>query len=339
VHNQGLEIFLAAQDIEGLKEHFDSERFRFVPLTSRNRFQRLLFEFPSIIKKHGIDLAHFQYVAPPIKRCRYIVTIHDLLFKDFPYEFPSTWRQQKELLFRRAARQADILTTVSSYSAHAIERHFGIDKKMIVMTPNAVDDEFFQDHGKDESKDYISAKYGVNDFVLYVARVEPRKNHELLISAFNELRLHERGLSLVLIGQKSIPSAMLDAAFNKLPAAVKGKIHWLEKVPPADLVHFFNAARLFVYPSKAEGFGIPPLEAAALQTPVLCSFATAMKDFDFFGEGLFDPADETTFRQKLGERLVYPPSHDELLNIAQAVREKYNWETSAERLLQAITNV
>ena len=117
---------------------------------------------------------------------------------------------------------------------------------------------------------------------------------------------------------------------------MKEKIHWLEKIPQSDLIHFYNAARLFVYPSKAEGFGIPPLEAAALQTPVLCSSITAMKDFDFFGKGLFDPVDESGFRNKLEERLFGPSSRDDLLNISQAIMRKYNWKTSVERLLQSI---
>jgi glycosyltransferase involved in cell wall biosynthesis len=65
--------------------------------------------------------------------------------------------------------------------------------------------------------------------------------------------------------------------------------YWIEQVEQADLNNFYLASRLFVYPSKAEGFGIPPLEAAGFHCPVLCSNATAMKDFDFFEPHIFNP--------------------------------------------------
>jgi len=339
VKNEELEIFLAARDIQGLKQYFKDERFRFIALNSAGRFHRLLFELPSIIRKHEIDFAHFQYIVPPIKRCRYIVTIHDLLFKDFPGEFPYAYRQQKDFLFKRAARKADILTTVSSYSAKAIERHYRIPANKIIKTPNAVDPEFFELHDKSESKSYIRSRYGIENFLLYVSRLEPRKNHELLIRSFHELRLNEQGLGLVFIGQESISSPKLESILGKLPVAAKERIHWLEKIPPGDLVHFYNAARIFLYPSRAEGFGIPSLEAAALQTPVLCSNATAMKDFDFFGESLFDPSDEQGFRKKLMERLISPQSKEELSAISQVIRKKYCWKYSADQLFQSIMRI
>jgi hypothetical protein len=159
VQHEELEIFLAAHDIEGLKSKFPNPQFQFVALNSASRFQRLLFEFPRIIKSLGIDFAHFQYIVPPIKRCRYIVTIHDLLFKDFPGEFPLAYRWQKNFLFRKAAARADILTTVSDYSANVIEKYYRYRKQNIIMTPNAVSEEFFKERVKQDSVKYINKKY------------------------------------------------------------------------------------------------------------------------------------------------------------------------------------
>ena len=188
---EALEIYLAAHNIEKLKEHFIDGRFHFIQLKTTNRYQRLLFEFPSIIKKHRIDYAHFQYIVPPVKSCRYIVTIHDMLFRDFPAEFPSAYRFQKNLLFKRAAREADILTTVSNYSARSLEQHYGIPKNKVILTPNAVPARFFEDHNKLNSQRVILSEYGIENFLLYVARIEPRKNHELLIRAFRDLNVED----------------------------------------------------------------------------------------------------------------------------------------------------
>ena len=103
------------------------------------------------------------------------------------------------------------------------------------------------------------------------------------------------------------------------------------------MLHWYNAASLFVFPSKAEGFGIPPLEAAALKTPVLCSGTTAMKDFDFFGESIFDPSDETGFKSKLEVMLNRPPNVDSLSAISREVADRYNWKIGAGVLFTAIT--
>jgi glycosyltransferase involved in cell wall biosynthesis len=158
----------------------------------------------------------------------------------------------------------------------------------------------------------------------------------MLIRAFRDLQLHQ-DYHLVFIGQESLSSPQLDFVLNELPEEVKERIHWLENISPGHLLHFYNAARLFVFPSKAEGFGIPPLEAAALKTPVLCSGTTAMHDFEFFGEDLFDPLNEREFRNKLQARLTNPPIPDRLSAISRTIAERYSWKTAAEELFKAIT--
>jgi len=104
-------------------------------------------------------------------------------------------------------------------------------------------------------------------------------------------------------------------------------------IDDGDLLQIYRAATLFVYPSKAEGFGIPPLEAAALQIPVLCSNTSAMKDFAFFGPCHFDPYDFSSFKQLLRSILENPPTTAFLAEIATIVRREYSWSHSAEKLV------
>ena len=91
---------------------------------------------------HNIDYAHFQYVIPPIKKCKYIVTIHDVLFLDFPQYFPFLYRLKNNLLFKYSAKKSDIVLTVSQYSKERIEMHFNINDVKII--PNAVDLTYFE---------------------------------------------------------------------------------------------------------------------------------------------------------------------------------------------------
>lgn len=90
---QDIEFFFVASNIGKIKRIFgERENIHYVPLVSKNKIYRLLFEIPDIIRKNNIDVAHFQYVSPLIKNCKTIVTLHDILFVDYPQYFPFPYR-------------------------------------------------------------------------------------------------------------------------------------------------------------------------------------------------------------------------------------------------------
>jgi glycosyltransferase involved in cell wall biosynthesis len=103
-----------------------------------------------------------------------------------------------------------------------------------------------------------------------------------------------------LIGHQSIPSPDFDALLAQLSFEIRSYIFISNAVTEDELLLFYRAALLFVYPSKAEGFGIPPLEAAASPTPVVCSNGSAMQEFDFFGPGHIDPEDYDDMQDRYG---------------------------------------
>ena len=111
-----------------------------------------------------------------------------------------------------------------------------------------------------------------------------------------------------------------------------------EKVNDLDLKNFLNAAEFFVYPSKAEGFGIPPLEAGALCTPVVCSNTTAMADFDFFNPYFFDPNNYEEFAKIINQMTQNIKSID-LSAIQSTIKGKYSWEESARIMLEKVISV
>jgi glycosyltransferase involved in cell wall biosynthesis len=332
-----IELYIAAQDLDNLRACFPSApNVFFIPFKSPSSIVRLTFEIPAIIKKYRINFAHFQYIVPPVKTCKYIVTTHDVIFNEYPDEFSAAYRLRKNFLYRVSALRSDIITTVSEYSRLSIRKYLGIRSKRIYVTPNGVADRFFADHNKEGSKKYIREKYGLGKFILYVSRIEPRKNHALLLRSFLDLELYNRGYALVLLGHESIRVPDFDALMDTLPAEAKGKVVVRRDVNDEDLLEFYRAAALFVYPSRAEGFGIPPLEAAALKTPVLCSNTSAMSDFSFFGDDHIDPYDETRFKEKLRNALENPHDPEYLEQLSALVRDKYNWEASAKKLYDII---
>jgi glycosyltransferase involved in cell wall biosynthesis len=170
-----------------------------------------------------------------------------------------------------------------------------------------------------------------------VSRIEPRKKHDLLLSAFINLELFEKGYSLVFIGKESIENLNLKNLLNK-GNAIRNYFYF-ESVGKDDLLHFYNGADLFVYPSIAEGFGLPPIEAAVLNTPVLCSSRTAMSDYVFFGDNLFNPSDSSEFESKLLSNLESPKKEEELSYIKRSILDNYSWENSSKKISEIIKSI
>jgi glycosyltransferase involved in cell wall biosynthesis len=323
-------FYFAAFGTEGLRREFgDHPNVHHVQL-GRSKVFRLLFEMPFLIWRHKIDFAHFQYITPVIKNCKFIVTTHDILFNDFQNLFPLKYRVLKNFLFRLSARKADILLTVSDYSRKSISRHYKIPISEIHVVPNGVSGKFF-DSGTTGNSNQIMAKYGLDKFILYVSRIEPRKNHLLLLKAFYELELWRKDYKLVFIGKRDFLFGEIDTFIAACPAEYRNKILFLQNIDEGELLLFYRNASLFVYPSLAEGFGIPPIEAISSGTPTICSNATAMSDFDFLGDDLFDPVNLEEMKMKIGRKLENPDSLSRIGDLKNIVESKYSWTESARK--------
>lgn len=324
-----LDIYWGVEDAEKIKAVFPTVKDENILIYKKRRpaILRFIFDIPALVREHGFDYAHFQYIAPLRQGdCKYIVTTHDVLFKDHPSDFSWAYRLSRDILFRRSIRKADIKTTVSEYSKQRIAHHYHIPAAAIKVIPNGVS---WPDISKEAARAIVKAKFGLEDFILYVSRIEPRKNHALLLKKYLKLGLYKQQIPLVFIGGRSVAVKELDELTSDLTDEQAAMFRWLPRVEEADLEAFYSACRLFVYPSKAEGFGIPPLEAAICEAPVLCSRATAMGCYSFFEPYTFDPDNEADLEQKLAGILAHPPGNGTIKNIAATVAKKYQWQQSA----------
>lgn len=329
-NHQDIEFFFAAHEEQKLKDVFGtSDNIHYVHLHSESRLNRLAIEFPRIINEHRIDYAHFQYISPLFKTCKEIVTIHDLLFMDFPQYFPSTYKIKNKLLFKRSAKRADVLLSVSEYSKDEIVRHFGIPGEKIHITYNSI-------LPTNESFDGIDLmkEYGLDKYILTVSRIEPRKNHLALLKAFVELNLKEKGYKLVLVGYKDLSYSQFFDYYDRLDEKTKEAVLFLQ-VPFNHLVALYRNASLFVFPSFAEGFGIPPIEALAYGCPLLCSNVTAMAEFGLPEEMTFAPDDYDDLNRKIVSQLEHPAAQK---SIMEDIMIRYNWRSIADSYYKCIVD-
>jgi len=333
LNNPELDIYWGAYHTDRILDTFENiNPSNLLPYkTASGGMGRFIFDIPNYIKKHGFDFAHFQYLAPRQQSgCRYIVTLHDVLFNTFPNEFSFGYRVRRNLLFGNSIKNAAIKTTVSNYSRQHIAQAYKIATGSIHVIPNGVNNaltQFYPD--KADAAKWIKDKYGISNFVLYVSRIEPRKNHILLLQKYLKLELYKRGIAVVFVGAETTKVDQLQALIEKLTPEQRALFFWLPQVNQPDLAAFYTACRLFVYPSKAEGFGLPPLEAAICKAPVLCSSATAMSTFNFFAPNTFDPENEGEFEQKLLQMINNPPPTQFLNHVAQTVKTHYQWQHSS----------
>jgi glycosyltransferase involved in cell wall biosynthesis len=322
-------ITIVGKDINKLKIDFPNNVL-FIELDSKSNFKWLYFDIPRIIEEQKFDYAHFQYICPLNRKCKYIVTLHDLLFLDFKKSFPLSFIIKNTLLFYISAKRADILLTVSDYSKQRISYHFNIPNDKIFVTPNGILDGFSKYINID-----INSKYNIDKFILFVSRVEPRKNHLFLLKAFVELKLY-KNYTLVFIGKKTIEVKKLNKYLKILSDDILANILFLENVTEPELYNFYVKTSLFVYPSTSEGFGIPPIEAISSGAKTICSNATALSDFDFLAEYQFSPYDLIELKNKISYTLTnnnYP-----IIDFQDKICKKYSWNKIAKKFKKIVIN-
>lgn len=325
IKDYSIHFFLASNDIENLQNVFGiQENITYLKYRSHNKFYRLIIDIPRLIKIDKIDFAHFQYIVSPFKRCKYIVTTHDVLFLDFPEYFPTFNRLKNQFLYKWSARYSDVVLTVSEYSKKQIKEHFNITD--VHITANAVSKVFFEGYDKRAIQKQVKEKYNLSKYIIFVSRWEPRKKHDLIIKSFVNLKLYKE-YQLLFIGETTFENKIYNDFFNGLSPEIRNKVFNLKRVDFNEMLSLLRGAEVSVYPSIAEGFGIPPLESLAAGIPTVTSNATAMSDFDFLSSYSFDPMNQSDFEEKLLK--AFKMEDSELQHLRECLKIKYNWKNAA----------
>jgi len=321
--------------VEGLRrtEGFARDNVSCIRMPRTNSLKRLAWDLPLLRWRHGIDILHTQYVMPLLPSRGRIVTIHDILFEEYPQYFGRFFVHRSRFMMRHAARNADAVFTVSDYSRDEIARRYGLEKTSIAVTPNAVDPQVFFP-GEQGSEVVKSHGFLPQEYILTVGRIEPRKNHAGLIRAYSKLA--GRPPPLVIVGQRDFGYDEFESAMQTLPDARQVVV--ISDVGDGDLAAWYRNALLFVYPSFAEGFGMPPLEALASGVPVITTNATAIPEVVGSAGILVAPGDELALREAMHDLLMDSARRKAMAQQGAARASSFSWAASArvmaDRLLR-----
>lgn len=281
------------------------------------------------------------YVRWPLARARSITAIHDLSFEKVPdsVDGPNAVFLRREV--RNSVERSDLVTALTATMADEIAEHYDVPRDRIHLVGCAADRTRFYKRSDREVAE-VKAAYGVfGRYVVTVGNIEPRKNQIRLIDAFCALpRPLTTDLTLVLIGAGAWNEALIHARVDEaLAAGFKVKL-LLGSVLDEHLPALYTGAELSVYASVYEGFGMPPLESMACQTPVLCSDRSVMPEVVGDAAVLVDPHSTEAVTAGLAEVLgLEPAARRDLVERGLRNVDRYSWAGAARALLDAVRSL
>ncbi len=271
----------------------------------------------------GVDVVHATSMAFPDRgRVPLVVTVHDLLFREFPEAYPARGLAFHERALARLA-QADLVICPSEASAAAV-RAVGHGVGPIRVVPLGCD---LAPPRLDE-RDRVLKALGVEPpYVLWVGTLEPRKNLIGVVRGFVRAAGAATGLNLYLVG----PSGWGRDDLGPLLAerGVADRVRRLGRQPRERLGALYAGAAAFVYPSLGEGFGFPVLEAMACGSPVVTSDRSSLPEVAGDAALLCDPTDESSIAERLAEVLDDAGLADELRERGRKRAAEFTWERTA----------
>ncbi len=304
----------------------------------------MLMGWPRALKADEIEVAHTQYNIPLLGApCPVVTTVHDVSFRVHPDLFLAKDRWILNALVPRSMRQAASVIAVSESTRRDILRFYPkVPKDNVRVVLEAADARFRPPEGGQETaRTMANKRLGLDDrpYLLAVGVLQPRKNLTLLLDAFALLKL---GLKiegnppphrLVIAGKRGWLDDT-DAQLAALPEEVTRDIALAGYVADDDLPTLYGGADALCYPSRYEGFGLPPLEAMACGCPVLCSRASSLPEVVGDAGILLPPDDSDAWARALGKLLSAPPILARWRARGPERAALFSWEKAARETLE-----
>ena len=300
----------------------------------RSRWIVLPISQPVELIRRPVDLFHATFVAPPICPAPLILTVVDIGFERFPHFYPRMVTKRLSALTRRGTKQAKLILSISEYTKQELVDCYGVDPGRIRVTHLGVSDRFHQ-VADQEQVQTARAKYRLqDDYILYVGKVEPRKNLKRLIQAYSLLR-RDRGVrhKLAIVGMWSYLNDDVRPTIASL--GLQDDVVIVGEAERADLPLLYNGASLFTYVSLMEGFGIPPIEAMACGIPVVVSNSTSLPEIVGDAGIYTDPLDSISIADGLYRGLKDDAFRTELVAKGLRRAKAFTWRATAEATSRA----
>jgi len=297
--------------------------------------------FSRLARRAGADVAHVPYWGGPMRGpCPVVTTVHDLIPLLLP-EYRGDWRVRAYVrLVSATIRQASVVLTDSEASRCDIVQHLALPPETVRVVYLAAGEEYVPQPPVEVEA--LRQRLALPPrYLLYFGGFDHRKNLPAVMAAFAGVAAQEPDAVLVVAGQ----TPKRDSEFAPDPrhlaeeAGVRGRTHFIGWVTEADKPALYSGAEAMVFPSRYEGFGLPPLEAMACGTPVVASSAGSLPEIVGDGGLLHAPDDVGGMTESLLALWRQPEFRRGLAAKARVQAARFSWENTAAETLQAYHRV
>jgi glycosyltransferase involved in cell wall biosynthesis len=297
---------------------------------------------PVVARRMSLPLIHDPAGISPflvgrtVGRYKRVVTVHDATV----FLHPETHTVFDNFLHRvyvpAGLRNLDAVITLSESAKQGLSQYLRLQPDRIHVVPLAADPSFrpFQETYVDS----VLARHQLErGFVLYVGALEPRKNVPTLLRAIARLRREIPDVRLVIVGAPRWKFSAIPRVLDELD--LRDAVRFTGYVADADLPALYSAAAAFCFPSLAEGFGLPIVEAMACGTPVVCSNVSAMPEVAGDAALLVEPTNPDAIASALRRVLQQPELADQLRERGLSRAAQFSWERTARKTLDVYSRV
>lgn len=324
------------------EEPTENLRYTHPLLPNTPRLLRILWQqaiLPLRLRRDRIDLLHAPaYTAPLLSRVPCVLTVYDTIALTFPRLCKPTNALHYRLCMPPSARRADRIIVPSECTRNDVMNALGVPEEKIRVVPLGVSPEFHPVHDRVRLA-AMRTRYGLPErYILYLGNLEPKKNLPHLLDAFAAARRNGHITHrLVMAGRKTWRAAEIRRAVrrNRLQEIVS----FLGPIPERDLPLLYSGASLFVFPSRYEGFGLPPLEAMACGTPVITTRAGALPEVVGNAALLLPPDDPNQLRIAMEKVLNNEFLRRRLRECGLERARHFTWEKTARATVAVYAEV
>ncbi|MBT4857232.1 glycosyltransferase family 4 protein [Candidatus Uhrbacteria bacterium] len=294
-------------------------------------------QMPGHVRRARVDVMHYPHWNIPVfSKTPFIVTIHDLILLQDKASARSSTRHPlihgfKYAGFRtvleNAIHRSKHIISVSQYTKDTILDHFGLHSDKITVVPNGV-------IPQRESRGVNLTALGVyQPYFLYVGNAYPHKNLEMMMHAFAQFHPHHPHVQLVIAGRRDLFSHNLEKEASELGLA-PGAVRFVDLPTDEEVAALYKNAALFIFPSRIEGFGIPPLEALSYGTPVAAAHSASLPEVLRDGARYFDPDDIEKLTLLMRDATEAPHRFDDSIHAGKSQVDRFTWMKSAKQTLK-----
>lgn len=285
---------------------------------------------PFYIFKDKIDLVHsLGYVTPLFTTAKKVVSILDINYKGHSNNMSGSKRILLGSMVNLSAIFSSKIITISEFSKKQIVKYTQAKNNKVIVTLLSGSSDILPEENKDTKG--VIKKYNIlNEYIIAFSSPSPHKNIERLLDAVSEILKNRSDLKLVLVGHQHKSESLIKVIEKN---NLQNNVIFTGFVPDEDIQPLMSNAKLFVFPSLYEGFGIPLLDAQACKVPVVSSNAGSLPEVGGAAVFYFNPENTSEMVEVISRVLENDSIMADIVKKGVENREKFSWKETAQQTL------